>query len=143
MPIDTEAIVFPAPNVVEVRPVLLPDPGPREVGVRTVYSGVSLGTERGCFTGSYNRMGQRVADAYPFVTGYQKAGIVDRVGSEVSRVKTGDHVILSRTLLLDKDLEQRSWLGHTGYSVMPEEQVWPVSRGVDLASASLFVNPRS
>jgi len=139
MPIESEAVVFPAPGSAEVRRVLLPDPGAREVGVRTVYSGVSLGTERGCYLGTYNRMGQRQSEAYPFATGYQKSGIVDRVGLEVSGLKVGDRVLLSRTRLLDADLERRSWLGHTGYSVMPEDQVWRLPDAADLEEASLFV----
>lgn len=139
MAIETEAVVFLGPNQAEVRRLLLPEPGPREVGVRTVYSGVSLGTERGCYTGTYNRMGKRIPEAYPFVTGYQKSGIVDRVGPEVGSLRVGDRVLLSRSLLLDKDLEKRSWCGHTGYSVLPEDQVWRLSDAADMEEASLYV----
>ena len=46
MPIRTEAVVFTAPGTDEVRPVTVPDPEPDEVLIRTVYSGVSQGTER-------------------------------------------------------------------------------------------------
>jgi len=144
MPIETETIVFTAPRQVEVRRVQLPDLGPHDVGVRTVYSGVSLGTERHNLIGTYNlggkgRMAERVQEVYPFFTGYQKSGVVDRVGSEVTQLKPGDRVILSHTRLLDEELERRSWLGHSGYSVMPEDQVWPLPESADLEEASLFV----
>jgi len=144
MAIQTEAIVFTAPGQVAVQPVLLPEPGPGEVGVRTVYSGVSLGTERHNLLGTYNlggkgRMADRVQEVYPFLSGYQKSGIVDRVGSEVRSLKPGDRVMLSRTRLLDKELEEHSWCGHTGYSVVPEEEAWLLPDGADLEEAALFV----
>jgi 2-desacetyl-2-hydroxyethyl bacteriochlorophyllide A dehydrogenase len=144
MPIDTEAIVFPAPRQVEVRRVLLPDIGPHDVGVRTVYSGVSLGTEGHCLRGSYNlggqgKMAERVQEVYPFCTGYQKSGVVDRVGTEVSRVKPGDRVLLSFTRLADPELGKHSRPGHSGYSVADEKDVSPLADSVDLEEAALFI----
>ena len=58
MPIETEGIAFTAPRQVEVRRLLLPDLGPQDVGVRTSFSGVSLGTERHCRLGTYNLGGR-------------------------------------------------------------------------------------
>lgn len=144
MAIETEGIVFTAPCRVEVQRLVLPDIGPRDVGVRTIYSGVSLGTERHCLLGTYNlggegHMAERAQEVYPFVTGYQKSGIVDRVGSEVSRFKVGDRVLLSRTLLLDQELARHSWSGHTGYSVVNEDDAWLLPDNADLEEASLFV----
>ncbi len=144
MPIETEGIAFTAPRQIEVRKLLLPDLGPKDVGVRTVHSGVSLGTERHCLLGSYNlggrgKMAGRVDEVYPFFTGYQKSGVVDRVGDEVSRLKVGDRVALPSTRLYDPDLARRSWPGHTGYSVLSEDQVYPLAESVDLEEASLFV----
>lgn len=144
MPIETEGIVFPAPLQVEVRKLTLPDIGPHDVGVRTVYSGVSLGTEGHALRGSYNlggkgKMATRVAEVYPYATGYQKSGIVDKVGSEVSRLKVGDRVALWFTKILDPDLVGHSWPGHSGYSVQDENEVYPLADSVDLEEASLFV----
>jgi len=61
------------------------DPGPREVLIRTVAAGV-------CHSDLHFQNG-----AYPYplpsVLGHESAGIVEAVGSAVSYVKPGDHVI--------------------------------------------------
>ena len=76
MPIDTEVVVFTRPGKVEVRPAVVPDPGPDEVLVRTAYSGVSQGTERWLLLGRYNRMDADPAASYPCFPGYQATGVV-------------------------------------------------------------------
>lgn len=48
---DARAFWLRSPGVGEIRPVALPDPGPDEVLVRALYSGVSRGTETLVFTG--------------------------------------------------------------------------------------------
>ncbi|GAA4571559.1 zinc-binding alcohol dehydrogenase [Micromonospora coerulea] len=48
---DARAFWLRAPGEGEIRPVTVPDPGPREVLVRTRYSGVSRGTESVVFAG--------------------------------------------------------------------------------------------
>ena len=42
----SEAIAFLEPGRVALVPIRLPGPGPDDVVVRTLYSGLSLGTER-------------------------------------------------------------------------------------------------
>ena len=49
----TQAVVFPEPNRVEIRDMETPDPEPDQVGIRTVFSGISQGTERWAYTGRY------------------------------------------------------------------------------------------
>jgi S-(hydroxymethyl)glutathione dehydrogenase/alcohol dehydrogenase len=60
-------------------------PGPREVLVRTVAAGV-------CHSDLHFQNG-----AYPYplpsVLGHESAGVVEAVGSDVTYVKPGDHVI--------------------------------------------------
>jgi threonine dehydrogenase-like Zn-dependent dehydrogenase len=48
---DTRAFWLRSPGLGEIRPAVLPDPGPDDVVVRTVYSGVSRGTETLVFQG--------------------------------------------------------------------------------------------
>src|SRR5262245_43474844 len=95
------AVVFVAPRRVEIREMELPEPGPDQVGVRTAYSGVSQGTERWALTGRYYRFDSDPSSAYPCSPGYQAAGIVDVVGSEVSDLRVGDHVFLTGTRFTD------------------------------------------
>jgi 2-desacetyl-2-hydroxyethyl bacteriochlorophyllide A dehydrogenase len=48
---EARAFWLRVPGEGEIRPVLLPDPGPDEILVRTRYSGISRGTETLVFTG--------------------------------------------------------------------------------------------
>ena len=57
-----------APGQGEIRPALLPDPGPGEVLVRTLFSGVSRGTETLVFRGEVPQ-GQRALMRAPFQEG--------------------------------------------------------------------------
>lgn len=61
------------------------DPAPREVLIRTAATGVCH-SDLHFYNGSYpGRM--------PMVLGHEAAGVVEKVGSAVSYVKAGDHVI--------------------------------------------------
>ena len=76
----TQAVVFVEPNRVEIREMEIPDPGPGEVGIRTVCSGISQGTERWAITGRYGHFDRDYSAYYPCSPGYQAAGVVDVVG---------------------------------------------------------------
>lgn len=78
--LTSEAIAITAPQRVTLVPIRLPEPGADDVVVRTLYSGLSLGTERHYLTGRYNHMGEDVAAHYPFLTGYQACGTVEWTG---------------------------------------------------------------
>ncbi len=134
------AIVFVEPKRVEVWTMELPDLGPDDVGIRTVYSGVSQGTERWVLTGRYNHYGDDPAAFYPCCPGYQAAGIVDAVGENVNDLSEGDHVFVQGTRFADS-----SWkypgpclASHTGYLVTPRSAVTRLAPEVDLKGASLY-----
>ena len=61
------------------------DPGPREVLVRTVATGVCH-SDLNFLEGSYPHM-------LPAILGHESAGVVEAVGSMVTYVQPGDHVI--------------------------------------------------
>jgi S-(hydroxymethyl)glutathione dehydrogenase/alcohol dehydrogenase len=61
------------------------DPGPREVVVRTVATGV-------CHSDLHVIDGA-LPNPLPIVLGHEPAGVVERVGAEVRHVAPGDHVI--------------------------------------------------
>ncbi|MAT84743.1 MAG: alcohol dehydrogenase [Gammaproteobacteria bacterium] len=69
----------------EIEDIAHGDPGPREVLIRTVAAGV-------CHSDLHFQNG-----SYPYplpaVLGHESAGIVEAVGSDVTYVKPGDHVI--------------------------------------------------
>lgn len=72
---------------VEKVDIVIPDPGANDVVVRIQACGV-------CHTDLAYRDGD-IEDAYPFLLGHEAAGIVERIGDEVTHVKEGDFVILN------------------------------------------------
>ncbi len=130
-----EAVVFTAIREVEVKEIELPDMGAEDILVRTLYSGISIGTEGWILTNKFKGV------KYPLITGYQKVGIVEEVGSKVKKFKPGDKVFL-RTTQLKPGIENM-WGGHTQYSVISykEEELFKLPEGVDLVEASLLVLP--
>lgn len=75
---------FGAPLVVQE--VELAEPGPEEVLVRLVACGV-------CHTDLYTASGVDPSGYAPCVLGHEGAGVVERVGEDVTLVAPGDHVV--------------------------------------------------
>jgi len=75
---------FGAPLVVQE--VELAEPGPGEVLVRLVACGV-------CHTDLYTASGADPSGYAPCVLGHEGAGVVERVGEDVTLVAPGDHVV--------------------------------------------------
>jgi S-(hydroxymethyl)glutathione dehydrogenase/alcohol dehydrogenase len=71
----------------EVREVVVPPPGPGDVRVRLMASGV-------CHSDLHVMQGDW-EQPLPIVPGHEGAGIVESVGANVSTVAPGDHVVLS------------------------------------------------
>src|SRR4051795_1416418 len=69
-----------------VHEVDLAEPGPGEVLVRLVACGV-------CHTDMYTASGADPSGYAPAVLGHEGGGVVERVGSGVSSVAEGDHVV--------------------------------------------------
>jgi len=126
------AVVFTAPNTVEYGEVNCPDPGPDDVVVRVTHSWISNGTE-----GSYLR-GERIAgdtpyragDPWPFpiVSGYQKIGVVEWIGANISDVRIGE-TIFAAFGKVDGMFEPRG--GQVSPSVSPCDQIWKLPPGVN------------
>jgi S-(hydroxymethyl)mycothiol dehydrogenase len=72
---------------VTVEPVVIPAPGPGEVVVEVRACGV-------CHTDLHYREGG-ISDEFPFLLGHEAAGVVEAVGSGVTQVREGDHVVLN------------------------------------------------
>jgi 2-desacetyl-2-hydroxyethyl bacteriochlorophyllide A dehydrogenase len=136
----TQAVVFPEPNRVEIREMETPGPGPDQVGIRTVFSGVSQGTERWAFTGRYGHFDRDYSAYYPCSPGYQAAGVVDVLGSNVTDLHVGDRVFAPGTRFLDPDHKYPGpcSASHSGYLVAETSAVTRVEPEVDLAEAALY-----
>ena len=96
------------PRRVEAVDGAVPVPGPSDVLIRTLYSGISAGTELNVYRGvapqwrrrQDERSGLFVDDGpewtYPLVYGYANVGRVAAVGREVNAVAAGDLVFSYR-----------------------------------------------
>src|SRR5437764_13484569 len=74
------------------------DPGPNEVAVRMVASGV-------CHTDISYMTDARVT---PMLLGHEGAGIVEKIGDNVTHVKVGDHVVINWLVKCGQCLHCRS-----------------------------------
>ena len=70
--------------------VFLREPAPDQIAVRTLYTGVSIGTE---FALIRNKLSW---GPYPLCTGYMGTGVVETVGAEVGSFAVGDEVYFRR-----------------------------------------------
>jgi 2-desacetyl-2-hydroxyethyl bacteriochlorophyllide A dehydrogenase len=135
MSINCDCLVFTDKNKTEVRKLTLPDVGKGEIGVKTLYSGVSIGTELWILTGKYWGI------KYPNVPGYQKVGRVDKVGAGVTNYQEGD-IIFLRTTKIFSNIEPM-WAGHTSYSIISADDayIFKLPEGIEPVEASLLVLP--
>src|SRR5262249_28484488 len=81
------AVVHAAKTPFVIEEIDLPDPAEDEVLVRIVAVGI-------CHTDIASRDGGR-GPPFPSVLGHEGAGVVERVGSCVTKLKAGDHVVLA------------------------------------------------
>lgn len=130
------AVVATAPWQVELREVPLPTPGPEDVVVRVHYSWISNGTE-----GSFIR-GERIAGdipwragdplPFPHVPGYQKVGVAEWVGRDVTHVTPGDQVFASISRVYGQFFD---FAGHVSPAVTHRSQVWRLGRQNPIAAS--------
>jgi S-(hydroxymethyl)glutathione dehydrogenase/alcohol dehydrogenase len=80
------AICFEPKRALEVEEIDLEGPKAGEVLVRLAASGV-------CHTDAYTMSGQDSEGRFPVVLGHEGAGVVEELGSGVTSVQVGDHVI--------------------------------------------------
>jgi NADPH2:quinone reductase len=97
--------------------VAAPEPGPKQALVRIAATGVN-------FIDVYFRTGLYKADV-PFIPGMEAAGVVEKVGPDVSGVSPGDRVAYAM---------QRG--SYAEYAVVPAWQLVPIPSGLDDRSAA-------
>lgn len=79
------AVLFEAKQPLEILDITIDKPGPREVLIRTAACGVCR-SDLHFVDGAYPHV-------MPTIPGHEASGVVEAVGSEVTRIKPGDHVI--------------------------------------------------
>jgi S-(hydroxymethyl)glutathione dehydrogenase/alcohol dehydrogenase len=89
MPTNTRAAVLWGPQQDwKLEDVVLDDPGPGEVLVRTVAAGM-------CHSDEHVYTGELPVPYFPFIGGHEGGGIVEQVGPGVAGLAPGDHVAMS------------------------------------------------
>ena len=71
----------------QLEEIILPEPGPGEVLVRLLASGI-------CHTDLHYKLGNIGSD-FPYLLGHEGSGIVEQVGEGVTAPKVGDYVVLA------------------------------------------------
>ena len=79
------AVLYEVNKPLVIEDISLPNPGPREVLIRTAVAGLCH-SDLHFIEGLYPH-------PLPAVLGHESAGIVEKVGSDVTYVKPGDHVV--------------------------------------------------
>jgi bacteriochlorophyllide a dehydrogenase len=138
--ISAQALVCHDEKTLVLENVTMPAPGESQLLIKTLHSGISVGTE---FALIRNRISW---GPYPLVTGYQAVGRVESIGSAVHDYKVGDLVYYRAnhgelTLSSGKVCSNVS-ATHTSQAIVNVgDSVAVLPAGVDLKSASLFVMP--
>ena len=137
---QAQAVVAVEQGRVEFQTVTVPDPGREDVVVRLTYSWISNGTEgsfvRGERIGGDTQRAETDPLPFPHVPGYQKVGVVESIGADVSHVAVGDTVFA--TVSGVEGMFYPSG-GHISPSVTHKSQVWKLPHGVDPIAASGLV----
>lgn len=83
------AVLYEINNPLEIEEITIPELKPGQVLVKVLYSGV-------CHTQLNEVHGLKGEDKFlPHTLGHEGSGIVEKIGSGVTKVKSGDHVVLT------------------------------------------------
>lgn len=130
---QTQAIVFDAPDQVSVRSIECRAVGAREVMLETLHSTVSPGTELRTLAGR-----EKQAVQFPLVPGYSTVGRVVEIGDQVVGVEPGRLAVVRGGMALNDDVAS-SWGGHCRHVIVPEAELFLLPDGVDARHATLVV----
>ena len=155
------AVLYEINTPLKIEEFDLPDTGPNQVRVRIVASGV-------CHSDWHVVKGDWPHIPIPTILGHEGAGIVEEVGSQVTGVREGDHVILSwkrscgycemcqkgfptlcelppDTSTLPRfpgerrTMEKMAGLGTFGtHALVPQDAVVPIDKNMPFAQAALI-----
>lgn len=120
-----QRVIFTKPGDVRLEQFEPPDVGVGTIGVRTIYTLISTGTELTVLNGQYETGSNWARYAqFPFQPGYAAIGEVTQVGSAVTGFAPGDRVALRGP--------------HASHQVVPALLCTHIPPGIDLKLAPWF-----
>jgi 3-hydroxyethyl bacteriochlorophyllide a dehydrogenase len=134
--VKTTAVILSGPQSLSLRRLTLVAPGPADVVVETLYSGISTGTEKLFWSGT---MPPFPGMGYPLVPGYEAAGEVVQAGAE-SGFSVGDHVFVPGANCFEGDDAgpvRGLFGGASHHLVTPGARVTRIDRGFGAQGALL------
>lgn len=127
-----KALVFREANKPLLEEVEIPNFTANEIRVKTMYSGVSIGTESSIFSGMRTHNG-----TFPLVGGYMSSGVVQEIGLSVKGFTTGDRVIVSNSRLKGKI--NSVWGAHMSIRIANASTVVKVPEKTMMQDAAMFI----
>lgn len=129
---QAQAVVFTAPNQVEFQSISCPDPEPGDAVIRVAHSWISNGTEGSFLRGEriHGDTAYREGDPWPFpiIAGYQKIGVVEWIGSDISDLSVGETVFCATGKVNGMYAPMG---GQVSHSVSPRGQIFKIPSGID------------
>jgi NADPH:quinone reductase-like Zn-dependent oxidoreductase len=121
---QTETLVFVEADKVALQSIEMPAPRPGEVQIRTQYSTISGGTEGWALQNLFTWAATR----FPCVPGYQRVGIIESVGAEVTGWRVGDRVMA--TVGAWEGPIHPFWGAHAALANTSAYELYPIPEGV-------------
>ena len=118
------------PDVMRLEEVPVPELQDGEILIRVAYAGVNPADSK-ARSGESARAGYRVPGFdFPFVTGMDAAGIVERTGSNANGFSQGDHVITWSAV------DGKTWGSYAEFMRVPVRNVSPMPKSLSFAQAA-------
>jgi NADPH2:quinone reductase len=118
------------PDVMSLRDVPIPEPQDGEVLIRVGYAGVNPSDSK-ARSGQSARAGYRVRQfGFPFVTGMDAAGVVERTGANVTEFRPGDRVITWSAA------DGKTWGSYAEFMRAPVRNVPLIPKSLSFAQAA-------
>lgn len=118
------------PDVMSLREAPVPEPQDGEVLIRVGYAGVNPSDSK-ARSGESARAGYRLRDfTFPFVTGMDAAGVVERTGSHVTEFRQGDPVITWSAA------DGKTWGSYAEFMRVPARNVSPMPKSLNFAQGA-------
>ncbi|HQJ33642.1 MAG TPA: medium chain dehydrogenase/reductase family protein [Rhodoglobus sp.] len=130
---SVRAVVSARPDQVAVEEISLAPLGADQVMIRTLHSGVSTGTDKWVLQGKFTWGNAQ----YPLCPGYQRVGVIEELGADVTAFRVGQ--VVATTTSVGLEGVHPFWGAHIERAASAQGSVYPAD-GVDPRAASLFVS---